>query len=61
MHSHLSQSLAHYRSTDLRRAADRARVAAAIDDGDKPRHSERIVRVRCQLARLTARIASTGS
>lgn len=61
MSSHLSHSLAYYRSADFRREADRARAVATIDDGGKPRRSDPIARVRCRFARLTARIASAHS
>ena len=62
MHSHLSSTLAAERSQDLRRAADRARLAAQCAANEEPvRRPERIARLRTRVARLTARFADTES
>jgi hypothetical protein len=62
MHSHLSRTLMAERSQELRRAADRARLAAAVVVNKEPvRRPNRIARRRTRVARLTARYAETGS
>jgi hypothetical protein len=62
MHSHLTHTLAAERSQDLRRAADRARLAAPdIAENEPVRRPDRIGRLRIRVARLTARFAETGS
>lgn len=61
MHSHLSRTLAAERSQELRRAADRARLAAQQLENEKPvRRPDPIACLRIRVARLTARFAETG-
>ena len=62
MHSHLSRTLAAERSQELRRAADRARLATPHAANKEPvRRPDRIAGLRTRVARLTARFAETGS
>jgi hypothetical protein len=62
MHSHLSRTLAAERSQELRRAADRARLAADHVANNEPvRGRDRIARLRTRVARLTPRFSETGS
>jgi hypothetical protein len=62
MHSHLSRTLVAERSQELRRAADRARLAAHCVANKEPvRRPDRIARLRTRLARLTPRFAATRS
>jgi hypothetical protein len=61
MNAHLNHILAQQRISDLRRAAECARLAA--DAGARrrdSRDSNPVTRLTAQLARLTARLAPTG-
>jgi hypothetical protein len=62
MHSHLSSALAAERSQELRRAGDRARLAAQCVANKEPvRRPKRTARLRTRVARLAARFSETGS
>jgi hypothetical protein len=62
MHSHVSHALAAERSRELRRAGERAQLAAShVGDNQPRRRPHRIARLRLRIARLTARSAETGS
>jgi hypothetical protein len=62
MHSQLSHIHAIDRAQELRRDAERARLAAYAVANREPVHRPyRIARLRTRIARLTTRFAETGS